>query len=73
MKPVEMFGVMVRSIGLLIAMGALLQIFVATVNLVFGERGFFEGYLFGVPALFVGIYLLSGAELLVNAVYPKEP
>ncbi len=72
MKPVELFGVIVRTIGLLVTMGALLLFLVATVHLVCGGPGFLEGYLFGFPGLFVGIYFLSGAEALVNAVYPKE-
>jgi hypothetical protein len=73
MKPVELFGVIVRTIGLFVAIGALFLIFVATVHLVLGGPGFLEGYLYGVPNLFVGVYFLSGAELLVKAVYPKEP
>jgi len=73
MKPAELFGVIVRTIGRLIAMIALLLIVVETVHLVAGGPGFFEGYLYGVPGLFVGIYFLSGAESLVNSVYPKQP
>jgi hypothetical protein len=73
MKPSDLFGVLVRTIGLLITMGALLLIVVATVHLVLRGPGFLEGYLYGVPGLFVGVYFLSGAESLVNAVYPKEP
>jgi hypothetical protein len=73
MKPVELFGVIVRTIGLLVTMAALLQIFAATVHLFLGRPGFLEGCLFGVPGLFLGLYFLSGAELLVDSVYPKEP
>ncbi|MGA2620644.1 MAG: hypothetical protein ABSF26_23725 [Thermoguttaceae bacterium] len=73
MKPVELFGVIVRTIGLLVTMCAVFLIFVATVHLVLRGPGFIEGYLLGVPGLFIGIYFLSGAELLVNSVYPKEP
>lgn len=73
MKPVELFGVIVRSVGLLVTMTALFLILMATVHSVFNGPGFFEGYLFGVPGLFVGLYFLSGAELLVKSVYPKEP
>jgi hypothetical protein len=72
MKPIELFGVIVRTIGLLVAMGALLMILVATVHLVLWGPGFLQGYLYGVVGLFVGIYFLSGAELMVKAVYPKE-
>jgi hypothetical protein len=73
MKPAELFGVIVRTIGLLNTIGALFLIFVATVHLAFGGPGFLEGYLYGVPGLFVGLYFISGAALLVNSVYPKEP
>ena len=54
-------------------MFALFLIVAETVHLVAEGPGFFEGYLYGVPGLFVGIYFLSGAELLVNSVYPKQP
>ncbi len=75
MKPVELFGVIVRTVGLLITVGAMFWIFVATVHLIL-ERPVslvLEVYLYGVPGLFVGLYFLSGAELLVRSVYPKEP
>ncbi len=73
MKPVELFGVIVRTIGLLVALGSLAWIFAATMHLVLGGPGFFEGYLYGIPGLFIGVYFLSGAELLVSSVYSKEP
>lgn len=73
MKPAELFGVIVRTIGLLATMGAVFLLFVATVHLAFNGPAFLEGYLYGVPGLFVGVYLRSGAELLVNSVYPRAP
>jgi hypothetical protein len=73
MKPAELFGVIVRTVGLLLVLFALFLIVVATVHLVAKGPDFLEGYLCGVPGLFVGIYFLSGAELLVNSVYPKQP
>ncbi len=73
MKPAEMFGVVVRTIGLLMTLGALSSFFVATMNLVLGGPGFLGGFLYGIPGMFLGLYFLSGAELLVNAVYPRAP
>jgi hypothetical protein len=73
MKPAEMFGVMVRTIGLLVTMGALFLISVITMELIFKGLGVVEGYLLGLLGMFIGLYFLSGAELLVKAVYPKEP
>jgi hypothetical protein len=70
MKPSELFGVVVRTIGLIVAMGAVFAIFVATVRIVLHGPRFFEGFLFGIPGLFLGVYFLSGAELLVKSVYP---
>lgn len=73
MKPAELFGVIVRTIGLLSALGGLFLVFLATVHVAFNGPGFFEGYIYGVPGLFVGVYLLSGAKLLINSVYPTGP
>jgi hypothetical protein len=73
MKPVELFGVIVRTIGLLVAMGSLSSMCVHLISVVVGGPGSLGGLLLGIPGLFVGIYFLSGAELLVDSVYPKEP
>jgi hypothetical protein len=63
MKPSELFGVVVRTIGLLIVLEAVSLICVATLHIVLRI----------VLSLFVGVYFLSGAESLVDLVYPSPP
>ncbi len=74
MKPSELFGVVVRSVGLLMVLSATSVLFYAILNLVMGGPASVVGLLIvGVPPLLVGYWLLLGASDLASAVYPKEP
>lgn len=73
MKPSELFGVVVRSAGLVTVLSAMSVLFWAIVNLVLGGPASVIGLLIiGVPPLLVGIWLLLGASGLALAVYSKE-
>ena len=74
MKPSGLFGVVVRSVGLLLTLSAMWCIFWAILNLVLGGPGNVVGMLVaGIPALLVGSWLLLGASGLAAAVYSNEP
>ena len=71
MKPSEAFGVVIRSVGLLLILAALWVLFGAILTLVLGGPGGFIGSLIGgMPMLFVGIWLLGGAPSIVSISYP---
>ena len=72
MKPSELFGVVVRSLGLLTLLSVWI-LFWAAIVLLFRERAFVAVMIGAVPLLFVGIVLLNGAPGLVAIAYPKEP
>jgi hypothetical protein len=73
MKPSELFGVVVRSVGLLLVLSAAWVLFWAILNLVMGGPANVAGMLVvGIPALLVGIWLLRGGSNLAAAVYSNE-
>jgi hypothetical protein len=74
MKPADVFGVAVRTIGLLVILAAVWAIFLGTLAIVGGGPGQVAGLLFfGIPALIVGLILLrGGADAIVRFAYPHE-
>ncbi len=73
MKPSEMFGVIVRTIGLVIVLTALFQVFFAILNLVGGGPGnVVVMLLYGIPALLVGLWFLRGAKALISFAFPED-
>jgi hypothetical protein len=72
MKPSELFGVVVRSLGLLVMLPAMWCIFWAILNLVLGGPNAVGMLVAGIPALLLGTWLLLGASGLAAAVYSNE-
>ena len=73
MKPSELFGVVVRTIGLITVLTALRQVLMAIPNLVGGGPGNVVGMLFyGIPALLVGLWFLRGAKALICFAFPEN-
>ncbi|MGD0655967.1 MAG: hypothetical protein ABSA16_16645 [Thermoguttaceae bacterium] len=73
MKPSDLFGVVVRTLGLLLLMGSLWLLFWAFLNLVMGGPGSTIGLMItAIPPLFVGVYFLGGAKGLVYLTYQDE-
>jgi drug/metabolite transporter (DMT)-like permease len=73
MKPSEVFGVVVRSIGLLLVMGVLWAFYWAFLSLILGGPGNVLGILIvSIPALFVGVWFLSGPKSLISIAYQEE-
>jgi len=64
MKPSDAFGVVVRSIGLLLFLQGIAMCLVAV-----GAPGMI---LLAIPALVVGLWLLRGAQFIVSFAYPDE-
>jgi hypothetical protein len=73
MKAAEVFGIIVRTIGLLVVLSSLGLIFPAVLGLVMGGPGTLIGMLFyGIPALLLGLWLLRGARPVVSFAFPEE-
>jgi len=73
MKPSELFGVVVRSVGLLLVLPALGVQFFAILNLVMGGPGNVAGMMIlSIPVLLVGLWLLRGAPGIVAFAYPEK-
>jgi len=72
MKTTEVFGIVVRTLGLIVVLIALGLILPAMLSLVMGGPGALIGLLFyGIPALVVGLWLLRGARPIVSFAFPK--
>jgi hypothetical protein len=72
MKPYEAFGVVVRSIGLLFLLPGVGLILWGLLYLVLGGPGSAVGmFISAVPALFVGVWFLQGAQLVMEFAYPE--
>lgn len=64
MRPFEAFGIVVRAIGLIIVVSALVQLILAVTA---------PGILFlAIPELLLGLWLLRGAKAVVSFAYPGE-
>jgi len=73
MKPSDVFGVVVRTVGLVVTLMGLWRIGYAILDLVGGGPGGAAGLLItGVPELLVGLWLLRGAKPLVQFAFPEE-
>ena len=73
MKPSEVFGIVVRTVGLLMTLIAAAQILVGTLHLVLGgPMNPISLLVFAIPALLVGLWFLRGAESLVRFAFPAE-
>jgi hypothetical protein len=73
MKPAELFGVVVRSLGLLILSAMWILFWVAVASALEGQNPFLRALVFGGPVLFFGIWLFGvGGTALVNIAYPEE-
>lgn len=73
MKPSELFGVVIRTIGLLLLMSAVSQIIWAMVNMIGGGPGNAAVMLLiGIPCFLVGSWFLRGAPILVSYAYKTD-
>jgi hypothetical protein len=73
MKPSDVFGVVVRSLGLVFILYSLWMFLWAFINLIGGgPSNILEMIIAGIPTLFIGVWFLSGAESLISWAYAKE-
>ena len=72
MKPSEIFGIVVRTVGLILTLAAFSQIYFAMLNAVGGGPGYAIGFFFGIPGLAAGLWLLRGGKSVVLFAFPKE-
>jgi len=70
MKASELFGVVVRGIGLIMTICGIWQVSFATLELALGGPGNrIEMLLYGIPTLLVGLWFLRGAKSLMLFAY----
>ncbi|MBN1506258.1 MAG: hypothetical protein JW955_05405 [Sedimentisphaerales bacterium] len=73
MTPSDIFGIVVRTIGLIMTLVGLWTIGFALLILVGGGPGGAAGLLIaGIPESLVGLWLLRGAKPLVQFAFPEE-
>ena len=72
MKPVDVFGIIVRTVGLIITLGIAWRMCVSITMLLGGSWADLMNLLFYIPLLLVSLWLLHGAHALVNFAYPGE-
>ncbi len=73
MKPVDTFGIVVRTVGLIVCLAAAAILFWALLNLVLGGPANAGGMIIvGGPILLFGLGLLRGAPPLLAFAFPKE-
>lgn len=73
MKPSEIFAIVVRTVGLLIGLHAVVVLLATAYLLVVG--GFAQSFLlafFGMPLLVISSWMLRGAPGLIAFAYPEE-
>jgi len=69
----DVFEIIVRTVGLMITLAAAWQILLGLFGLISGALAQFAGSLFyGIPALFVGLWLLRGARSIVSFAFSKD-
>lgn len=68
----DVFGIIVRTVGLMITLAAAWLILLGLFGLI-SASGQVAGLLFyGIPALFVGLWLLRGARSIVSFAFSKD-
>lgn len=72
MKPADVFGVIVRTVGLLVTFGAAWKILIVLTDLMGGSWAALMRLGIDVPVLLVGLWLLRGAHTLINFAYPEK-
>jgi len=74
MKPEELFGVVVRTIGLLIAIPSSIAVFTGILFLFTGAPPIYFGpqLLIGTPMFIFGAVLLRGASPLIKYAYDNQ-
>lgn len=73
MKPVEVFSIVIRTVGLIVFLTASAMISFALLNLVLGGPANAGGMIIvGIPILLMGLWLLRGASPLLVFAFPKE-
>jgi hypothetical protein len=69
----SIFGLIVRCVGLSLALTGLNQIYTVITTILQGSfAGLLTNFLYGIPLLLLGIWFLSGAKQLVSFSYPEE-
>lgn len=73
MKPVEVFAVVVHTVGMIVSLAGAAILFWALLNLVLGGPASPIGLtIIGVPTMLVGLWLLRGSPGLLAYAFPKE-
>jgi hypothetical protein len=69
MTPVQLFGVVVRSVGFLMTVYGTIS---SCLGLVFIVAGGLTSLIFGLPAMCVGLWLMRGPVHVIAFAYPAD-
>jgi hypothetical protein len=72
MKDIEVFGIVVRSVGLIVTLASAWVICLSLLSLVMGGPGIIGGLIYGIPGLLVGLWLLRGARSIASFAFSKD-
>jgi len=75
MKPIDIFGLFIRCLGLLLVLYGLYPIYLLFIWLIPGVTSSHAIPLLlylGIPCLVIGLYFLRGAKCLVSFCYPAK-
>ncbi len=73
MRPADVFGVVVRSVGLVLLVVSVPPLCFGVLGLVLGGPGqTFGVMIFSAPGVFAGLWMLRGAQLMVDFAYSGE-
>ena len=68
----EVFGIIVRTVGLMITLAAAWLILLGLFGLISASEQVAGLLFYGIPALFVGLWLLRGARSIVSFAFSKD-
>jgi len=73
MRPAELFGVLVRTIGFLICVSFGMSIGFGVIIAVLGSEASMGYLIMGAPGFIAGGCLMTNASSIVSFAYPNEP
>ena len=72
MKDTEVFGIVVRSVGLIVTLASAWLIFLALLSLAGGQGTLIGSLFYAIPGLLVGLWLLRGARSIASFAFSKD-
>ncbi len=71
MRPVDVFAIVVRTVGLLVCVATFPILFWTLLNVVMGGPAGPGGLIIAIPQMALGLWLLRGAPTIVAIAFPQ--